>query len=103
MQEQAPVAENGCKKSPWKLIVLVVCLPVISWFASGYFTNVQGQYKDLKIENDAKVAVLHGRINDLDKEKVDEKTFIACMKGMNDKLDIIYSAVNRLSNLHEKP
>ncbi len=94
--------ENGCKRSPWKLVVLVVCLPVISWFASGYFTNVQGQYRDLKVENDAKISALHSRLNKMDEEKIDEKTFTACMNGMNSKLDYIITDLRSLRQLHQK-
>ena len=88
MQKQMPEAENGNGKNTptWKWITIAVCLPMIAWFASGYFNNVQGQISNLKQEQDAKTTVLHNRINKLDDDKLEQGVFLECMKSVNEKL-----------------
>lgn len=105
MQKQLPEAENGNGKNTptWKWITIGICLPLISWFASGYFNNVQGQFTDIKKDQESKTAVLHSRLNKMDEEKVDKDVLAGCLKGISDKLDYIVDDLRLLKRAHQKP
>lgn len=86
---------NGNGRNTWKWVTVGICLPVISWFASGYFSNVQGQFAELKKEQDSRVAVIHGRIDDLDREKIDKSVVAECVKRLDEKIDYLIKLAER--------
>jgi hypothetical protein len=113
MQKQLPEAENGNeKKNVWKLVVLVVCLPVIAFLGGNFFENVKSSsaiggvvakqeaqergMMEIKAAQSHGLAIVHKRIDVLDQEKVDEKVLTQCLKTIDEKITNIGKNIDKI-------